>query len=547
MLVAAGWVLLCVLVLATVFPGLSTAAPQDLRGFETFTIMEIQNTETFSPLTGRRLATSGVVTLVTADGTGFWLQDPAGDGNPATSDGLFVFLGREPAIAERPGVGDVIRLIGTVEEEQYSISLPRTMLSGVTLLEITARGHALPAPVPLVDLPDSELADAIAFWEPLEGMRVSLRNARVIGPTSGFGEFVVLTEADAVPGSGYFPEQQVMVMVSLGDQRVDYNPERIVIDDASLPEPIVVRPGDRLVSLTGVVDFTFGNYKVEPEPEGIEVVTQEPVSPPVSTRSGPAGNVTIVNYNLRDLFDAVDNPDRFDENFDPGSGRRGFPSAEEVDVRLAKHALAVIRELALPEVIVVQEFETTELLQAIGDRVNAEAGTRYRAASLETSDRRGLEVGFLFDRARVELVRYEQMSGPEVETVFGLTSAFRTREPLVGVFRFSAGGPPVTIIACKLKSKRGEPPFLQVNARPIRFTEPQREDQARVLRGFVNSLLAEDPNALVMVTGDLGYMEFAEPGEDEPAVGILEGGVGELALFNLIALEDRSDAYTWLL
>ena len=514
------------------------------EGFETFSIMTLQNTETFSPLTGRVVATSGVVTLLMPGGAGFWIQDPSGDGDPATSDGVYVSMRGASEDIERPAVGDRIRVIAKVEEEQYGLALPRTRLIQPVFLEIEAHGQALPEPVPLVDLPDTELADAIAFWEPLEGMRVRLENARVVSPTNRFGKLNVLTAADAVPGSGYFPQSHALIVHSLGGGRVDYNPERIEIASGTLPQPIQARPGDEIVSLVGVVDYNFGNYNVKPE--SYELKAQDPPATPVSTRSAPPGNAKIVTYNLRDLFDAVDNPERFDENYDPGSGKLGTPSEEEVDLRLEKHALALVQELALPDIVVAVEFETTELFQRIGDRVNARAGTRYRAVSLETSDRRGLEVGFLYDQKRVELLDHYQLSGPQVEGAFGLTSAFRTREPLVGVFRFQPSGSTVTLIANRFKSKRIEPPLLNLNRRPIRVTEAQRNRQARVVRDFVSSLLEKDPQAMVMAAGDLGDFPFAEPGETEYAVGILEGSAGEVRLKNLLDLETPGEAYTWL-
>ena len=46
---------------------------------------------------------------------GFFIQDPAGDGNPATSDGIFVFEGSN---ANTVSLGDVVRVTGTAGENQ---------------------------------------------------------------------------------------------------------------------------------------------------------------------------------------------------------------------------------------------------------------------------------------------------------------------------------------------------------------------------------------------------------------------------------------------
>lgn len=518
--------------------------PDTLLGFETFTIMTIQGTETFSPVTGARIATTGVVTAWRHDRTGFWIQDPQGDGDPATSDGLYVDLGREPLVETRPAVGDRIWVLGIVEEYQWSVFLPNTGMTDVVVLQVLETGVPLPAPIPILDLPNLELQEAVAFWEPLEGMRVSLEDATIISPPLAHGVFFALAPPDAVPGSSYYPDTHIMRMRGLEGGRVDWNPERIGIGINVLGEPVDVFPGDKVKSMVGVVEFNDQEYFVQAET--LDVVRQPRPQVPVSTRDGLAGDVKIVDYNLRDFFDDVDNPKRLDEIFDPGSIRIGTLSHEEIEIRFAKHTLAIIQELQLPHVIVSQEFESQEILQQLGDRVNAAAGTRYRAVSHETSDVRGLEAGFLYDEKRVQLVETSQLSGPEVEKSFGMSSAFRTREPFIGVFRFSPDGPPVTVIACKFKSKRLDPPALSLNARQLRVSEKQRRLQGRVLRDYLNRRFEKDPKDMVLVIGDLGDVEFPEPGETEHIVGILRGREGEAPLTYLPEREKESERYNYL-
>ena len=221
------------------------------------------------------------------------------------------------------------------------------------------------------------------------------------------------------------------------------------------------------------------------------------------------------------------------------------PTPEELETQLTKLALAIEVELELPEIIVAQETENTAILQELGDRVNAAAGTDYMAVSFETSDGRGIEVGFLYDADRVALLDAYQMAGPDVEAAFGHSSASPGREPLVGVFE--ANGEEITIIGNHFKSKGGDDPLFGMNWPPIRATEAQRKMQAQVVRDFVNTILGTDPNALVMVTGDLNDFQFGEPGEgDNHPIAILEGGSGEVALTNLINQEKDAERWTYV-
>jgi predicted extracellular nuclease len=665
------------------------------------TICEIQGSGFASPYAWQTVRTQGVVfaDFDQADNKGFFIQDEDCDGDPATSDGLFVYKGNNKTNVV--SAGDLVEVRGTVKE-YYNLTEISASLSNITVLSY---GNPLPIPVVLLDLPNESIPEGSAFWEPLEGMYVLVENGFVVAPTSRYGEFALVTDLDADEGSGYYPQTKQIIVRDLGGGDVDYNPERILVDNASLDTPIVVMPGDRVRSLTGAVDYNYSNYKLQPIE--YEVKTHKLPKLPASTRSGPNGNLVITTFNVENLFDLEENvsvvvdvigqvgfrpipewgsgdtstkdntirrmpavcegdtteTDEFDpilewdgfptNTFDglgahtvtcapstdliiseyvEGSsynkaieiyngtgdtvnlGAQGYaveiyfngktypgqtinlygtladgdvfvlahldadsailveadqisggvqfngddavvlrkggkddggstPTAAELETQLAKLALAIEVELELPEIIVVQEVENTAILQELGDRVNAANGTSYVATSYETSDARGIEVGFLWDVDRVTLLDAYQMAGSDVEAAFGHSSASPGREPLVGVFE--ANGEEITIIGNHFKSKGGDDPLFGMNWPPIRKTEAQRKLQAQVVRDFVDTIL--DADALVMVTGDLNDFQFGEPGEglDHP-IAILEGGPGEVALTNLINLEKDAERWTYV-
>ena len=509
--------------------GLNGCVPLDV------TISDIQGSGQFSPFQGETVKTTGVVTLITANGRDMWIQDADGDGDPTTSDGIFV--DDRNTLFPPPEVGDLVTITGQVEEQQFGNALPLTRIDDTVLVSIQSTGNLLPAPVPLVDLPNESVIDGIDFWEPLEGMRVSVKKGVVVAATSRFGEFGMLAKADAKAklDSGYFKKTKQLLIRGLGGGAVDYNPERILVDDASLSDPIVVRPGDSVRSLVGVVDYTFGAYKLQPA--SFDVKTKKLPKRPGRRRSGGSRDITITTFNVENLFDLVNDPDKNDAG--------STPSVAQLETQLAKLALAIEIELRLPEVLVVQEVENNIILQDLGDLVNDATGTSYLAVSFETSDARGIEVGFLWDTDRVTLLDAFQMSGANVEAAFGPSSASPGREPLVGMFEIK--GHEVTIIGNHFKSKGGDDPIFGVNQPPIRITEVQRKSQARVVRDFVNDILNGDPNAKVIVTGDLNDFQFGEPGEgpDHP-LAILEGGTGEVALLNLINLEKPAEKFTFV-
>ncbi len=522
----------------TASPSLDGCAPLEL------TIPEIQGRDQFSIYDGALVTTSGIVTLITDNGRDMWIQDPDGDHDDLTSDGIFV--DDRDRLSPMPEVGDYIEITATVEEQQFGTDLPKTRLNNPEAMTIISSGNELPKAVnlakqwPFGGLPSEQIPQAIEYvWEPLEGMLVSVRRGKVIAPTTRFGEFGMVVPADLSVYSGYSRRMKQFIIYGYnGDGSVDYNPERILVDDATISDPIIVRPGDNVRNFVGVVDYSFGMFKLQPAE--YTTITRELPDYPVSRRQGPKGNTAITTYNVANLFDLIDNPDKDDQG--------STPSPEDLEIQLTKLALSIEFELRTPAIIVVQEVENTEILGELADRVNAAAGTSYEVYSEETSDGRGIEVGFMWDTDRVSLLNGYQLTDdivPGVSAAFGPTSPSPGREPLVGVFDID--GNQVTIVGNHFKSKRGDDPLFGVNQPPIRISEVQRKAQARVVRDFVNIILDADPHAMVMVTGDLNDFQFDEPGEgpDHP-VAILEGGPGEVPLFPMIDLERPDELFSFV-
>lgn len=469
----------------------ATSAERDV------TIMQIQGREARSPMEGQAVVTEGIVTLCTRSRKRCWVQDPRGDDDAATSDGIVLYLKskRPPASEIRPG--DLIRVQGRVRERQFGTGLPLTEITRVRRLSIVSRGHPLPPAVPVTRLPDVSIADAIAFWEALEGMRIRVDDAVVVGPTTRFGEFTVVTAANTAAGSGFEPSNGHLLLRSLPDGSVDYNPERIIVDDDARPAPSV-RPGDRVQGLVGVVDYSFGNYKVQYQQLRRQTVKRTRRQP---DSHGPG--LRLVSFNLENLFDRQRSPEKEDG--------RSTPTAEQFETKLRKLSLAVIEELRTPEIIAVQEAENTDVLNALAERINRHGNSAYRAVSFDSSDPRGIEVGLLWDSDRVTLRSAAPLDARFTETGFGNHSASPGREPLVGEFEHR--GRLLTVMVNHFKSKAGDDPLFGSRQPPQRPTEIQRKLQARAVRAFVDHRLRQDSRALIAVVGDLNDFGFAEQGE----------------------------------
>lgn len=254
---------------------------------------------------------------------------------------------------------------------------------------------------------------------------------------------------------------------------------------------------------------------------------------PLSSRSGPLGDTTISTFNLYNLFEVVQTP-------------LGPSSPQVLSTKIAKLVLALRYELLLPDILVVQEVESEQLLQKVGDAVNETAGTAYRAVSPPCSDRRGIQVGLLWDEKRVELIRAYQLSGTAVSAAFGPDSISPGREPLVGHFQIK--GQEVTIIANHLKSDHtgdAEGPEQELL---LRSSANQRRAQAQVVRDFINRQLERDMDAMLMAAGDLNQTPPTPPEPIDPAspLAILRGGAHETLLTNLLLSRPDRNNYTFM-
>jgi hypothetical protein len=133
-------------------------------------------------------------TAAGADQHGFFLQSRRGteDGDPHSSDGIFVFMGGFTSLIGGyvPTVGDEIVLRARVSE-YFSM----TQLSGASLVTKLAGGLDVATAVTVQDaVPPADLTAAETFWERHEGARLRVRAGA--GAVSGRNVFGGTADAE---------------------------------------------------------------------------------------------------------------------------------------------------------------------------------------------------------------------------------------------------------------------------------------------------------------------------------------------------------------
>ncbi|MEP0856232.1 endonuclease/exonuclease/phosphatase family protein [Trichocoleus sp. DQ-U1] len=521
-------------------------------------IHDIQGASHTSPLVGQLVSkVPGIVTAVKSNG--FYLQDPNPDTNDATSEGIFVLTWITPKVS----VGDSILVSGIVDEfipsgsDSSSLSTTQVIVGNAGIATIS-KGNPLPnstilgeggRTIPTQVIDDDGLGifnptqDGIDFYESLEGMRVQVNNAVAVGPTNDFGEIPVLAD-NGVNASTRTDRGGIVV------QPGDFNPERIIIDDAIINGEPQVNVGDTFTgSITGVIDYSFGNYKLLNTAPLPNVISGN-LARETTALTGSADQLTVASFNV--------------ENLNPADDNAKFSSLANI----------VINNLKLPDIISLEEIQdnngatndsvidANQTYQTLIDAIASLGGATYQYRQINPVDDQdggqpggNIRVGFLFNPNRVEFV--DRPSGTSItnttvnsgtdgvelsaspgrilDTNLSNGDAFaNSRKPLVGEFLFK--GNQVFVIGNHFNSKGGDQPLFGSSQPPTLTSEAQRLQQAATVNNFVDSLLAIDPNANVIVLGDFNDFQFSKPLE------VLKGN----DLTNLIDTLPKNEQYTYI-
>ena len=390
---------------------------------------------------------------------GFFLQDTAttADGDPNTSDGIFVFMGsfttllRSGGGTYTPQVGDEVILAGRVSE-----FFNLTQLSaGLSLVSIARSGVDLDAETPAfaADPPDV-LADANRYWERREGMRGQVPagsvvvDSRDVFASTADGEVWVIRGTHPVAGRADPYARRVFrdphpLDNDPGSLFDDGNGYRIIMgslgikaaagDNTALIAP--VRTFDTVTNApVGGVYFSFSKYQIMVEQQlqlssGVDPSLNAPPQP--FDRDQQYG---LATYNVENLYDFRDDP--FDGcDFVGNAGCPGVnppfdyvpPSQAAYQAHLGEIAQQIVAALHGPDIVFVQEAEDQDIctvsagalacgatndadgkpdtLQELAVVIAALGGPAYDAAyDRDGADDRGIVAAFLYRTDRVELL-----------------------------------------------------------------------------------------------------------------------------------------------
>lgn len=210
-------------------------------------------------------------------------------------------------------------------------------------------------------------------------------------------------------------------------------------------------------------------------------------------------DVQIVFYNVENLFDTIDAEGKWDEEFTPGGAKKWDTQKYQTKLLNLASVIDSIGQNRLPDIIGLEEVENRAVLE---DLVNQEAlkKAQYSIIHYESPDFRGIDNALLYKSDVFEVIHKQAIpvTMPKEIELIG-DHALTTRDHLYvkGILH------------------RTDTLHLFVNHWTSMYygeeeTIPHRNYCAQVLRYYVDSIFEKNPNANIVIGGDLNEDVFAQ-------------------------------------
>lgn len=207
-----------------------------------------------------------------------------------------------------------------------------------------------------------------------------------------------------------------------------------------------------------------------------------------AVQKGKQHAYTVLFYNVENLFDTLDAPDKEDADYLPGSDLHW--NTDRYNRKLDSLA-KVIRAAAggsAPDLIGLAEIENAAVVEDLGRRV-ADPGRPYAVAWYDSPDMRGIDCALLY---RKDKKGFDLRESRAIPLHFPLDSGYTSRDILMVSGRFPGMKNDLYLLVNHWPSRRGG----------LEESEPRRLVAARTLRRMVDSLLQRNPDAYLLAMGD---------------------------------------------
>lgn len=203
-----------------------------------------------------------------------------------------------------------------------------------------------------------------------------------------------------------------------------------------------------------------------------------------------AREVTVMSYNVENMFDVFDDPYTTDEN---------------TDVKQRDEIVAIAKAIASvdADVVVFQELENEHLLQGMVDAFLGDKGYDYVACQ-RTNSSRGINLGVISRLPITSLTshRYKTLKHPDVSD-----RTWRFARDAMQI-TLDVDGQTLHLFNLHLKSNSSRPGDKHSNY--------WRTAEAMALKEMVREMVNKNPDALIIALGDFNSNLETRPEQDRP-------------------------------
>ncbi|MGL6006963.1 ExeM/NucH family extracellular endonuclease [Aeromonas sobria] len=496
----------------------------------------------------------GIVTALGQTLTkGFYLTDPVGDGNPATSDGIFVYLNDKDFATKYADIkpGAELCLEAKVEEYYGGTQLKPNFESGKARVQVTTLGLNVPTSVLQVN-EEETLAQAMNRYE---GMRVRLDSSSDLHLTRnyGFDYKVYRNNVELAHKTPLIKPTQLHVAnsadaVALATKN---GSNRLVVEsDNKAPDGVLpwfpswdadqgyLRIGDQLTGLEGVIVYNKDAYRLVVSGDVTLTAGALLRSPEEERQDAPArlagSDLRIGSFNVLNYFTSHSSiggalnilcKDQADADNTKGCNRgaKSQPEFEKQRTKIVNAITAMDADLLGLMEMENNGFEDNSALHNLVTRLNEQqkdASKHYAYVRLPVS---ALTDGKFFggDAIMVAMIYRPALLTPSGDasviklpeqryTTGGVAKTAGQRDSLVQTFTVAKSKEPLTLVVNHLKSKgsgcyengdgKTEPADLQGKCTEFRVSAAKVLGEAVsklpgqvLLVGDFNSYAKEDP------------------------------------------------------
>ena len=259
---------------------------------------------------------------------GFFIQeeDADADGDPLTSEGIFVSCGDNNANCPDVALGDVVQVTASASENFGMSRLVPASSSDVTVTGTAA----LPTPAS-ISFPIPAASGGVDYLERFEGMSINITSPMTVTEYFQYGRFGQVrlwTDGTVTPSNSVRPYQftakNAPDTTGFSDYQAELARQTITLDDSrtfqnptTLPYPYPgfgvsnsFRGGDVVTGLDGVLNYSFGQWGIQnfdpstgAEVDGDASLTfNELNARPTTTPTLPMGNLRVASFNVLNYF-----------------------------------------------------------------------------------------------------------------------------------------------------------------------------------------------------------------------------------------------------